>query len=184
MLISFIIIKFRYRVTLGGDDFILYDSYEDDDIDQDDEQARANRIIIFGSRRNIEILMKCLLWFLTGTFKTAPHIFSQIFTIIGLVKRPGDTLGSDDIETAVPLVYALLPSKTQVHYTKVLQAVKDFAARHRIRGVGPQRIMTDFEMEIITAAKTVHPQGEVSCCFFHLGQSAYKKVQQKGLQQE
>ena len=79
-------------MTTGGEDFIIYDSYEDDDDDDDldDEDRRRNRVVVFAPKRNIEILMKCAMWFLDGTFKTAPHIFTQIFTILGLIKRPGD----------------------------------------------------------------------------------------------
>ena len=84
---------------------------------------------------------------------------------------------------AVPLVYALLPSKTQDNYVRVLDAVKSAATRFRLRGDGPRKIMSDFEMGIINAGKTIFPNADVKCCFFHLGQASYRKVQQLGLQE-
>lgn len=173
----------RYRVTLGGEDFVLFDSYDDREDDDDDEEARRNRVIVFGTRRNVELLMKCIMWFLDGTFKTAPHIFTQIFTILGLMKRPGPAVDDDDVTTAVPLVFALLPSKTEAHYFDVLQSVKDAAAKFRVRGTGPEKLMTDFEVGIINAAKRAFPEADIKCCFFHLGQSSYRKVQNAGLQE-
>ncbi len=83
-----------------------------------------------------------------------PHIFLQVFTILGLVVRSGTDAEDPDTPVSLPLVYALLPSKTEVHYTLVLQKVKEAAARFCIRAAaGPTKIMTDFEMGIINAAR-------------------------------
>ncbi len=43
--------------------------------------------------------------------------------------------------------------------------------------------MTDFEERIINAAQEVFPEIQIACCFFHLGQSVYRQVHDKGLQQ-
>lgn len=56
-----------------------------------------------------------------------------LFTILGLVVRSGTDAEDPDTTVSLPLVYALLPSKTEVHYTLVLQKVKEAAARFRIR---------------------------------------------------
>ena len=42
--------------------------------------------------------------------------------------------------------------------------------------------MSDFEKGIINAAAEVYPEAEIKCCFFHLGQALYKRVQESGLQ--
>ncbi|KAK7604825.1 hypothetical protein V9T40_006011 [Parthenolecanium corni] len=42
--------------------------------------------------------------------------------------------------------------------------------------------MTDFEKAIINACQGVYPDVSVSCCFFHLGQSVNRHVQQEDLQ--
>ena len=66
------------------------------------------------------------------------------------MKRPGDTVDDTDVETAVPLVYTLLPSKSQVHYTEVLQAVKDAATMFRARGNGPGKCVRIHQIAIWT----------------------------------
>lgn len=157
----------------------MYDSYVEED-DADEEK----RIILFSTKRNLEILFKCALWFVDGTFKTAPHIFLQIFTILGLVVRSGPDAEDPDTAVALPLVYALLPDKAQEHYVTVLEKVKDIAARFRIRATLPTKIMSDFEMAIINAVRLVFPAAIIRLCFFHLGQSCYRKVQRVGLQEQ
>ncbi|XP_052130580.1 uncharacterized protein LOC127751301 [Frankliniella occidentalis] len=104
----------RHQSTLGGVQFVLYDSFKEDDGDEN------NRVIVFSTRRNIKILFKYIMWFLDGTFETAPHIFTQIFTILGLVVRSAAFTGDPYTAVALSLVYALLPSKTEAHYTLVL----------------------------------------------------------------
>jgi len=43
--------------------------------------------------------------------------------------------------------------------------------------------MADFEKAIISASLQTFPDVNVSCCFFHLGQSMYRKIQSEGLQE-
>ena len=49
----------------------------------------------------------------------APNIFTQVFTILGVVTRATDT---GESKVALPFVYALLTSKEGTQYAKVLQA--------------------------------------------------------------
>lgn len=42
--------------------------------------------------------------------------------------------------------------------------------------------MTDFEQAIINASYEVFDDVSISCCFFHLGQSLYRNIQENGLQ--
>ena len=165
----------RYRRTSNGENFILVDTFDDDD-------EAENRVIALSTRRNLQLLANAKTWFLDGTFKTAPHIFTQIFVIMGTVSRPAATVGQPIEEVALPLVYGLLSNKTQAAYKIVLAAVRDEADRLGIPNVTPQTIMTDFELAIINAAQEVFPTTSTKCCFFHLGQSLYRRVQSEGLQ--
>lgn len=49
--------------TSTGDNFLIYDSHNDEDDELD------GRIIVFATRRNIEVLASSSTWFLDGTFK-------------------------------------------------------------------------------------------------------------------
>jgi hypothetical protein len=169
----------RFTKTLLDENFVLYDSGAPDVDDDDDESGNEeSRIIVFGMRRNVELLCQSSVWFLDGTFKTAPNIFVQIFTILGLRSRAG----RPDETTAFPFVYAFLPSKTSDAYKAVLASVCDAVAQYNVRQCNPQRIITDFELSIINACREIYPQVPVSCCFFHMGQSLYRRIQEIGLQ--
>ena len=89
----------EYQKTLHGNQFLLLDRISDDE----DE----GRVLVFATRRNIEMLCKSPIWFVDGTFKVSPTIFTQLFTIIGLHKR-NHPRGED---TPLPYVYALLEGK-------------------------------------------------------------------------
>lgn len=65
-----------FRTTLTGDSFLMYDSYEEEDEDYD-----GGRIIIFGTRENLQNLCRSPTWFVDGTFKCAPSIFFQLKSV-------------------------------------------------------------------------------------------------------
>lgn len=178
----------RYQKTLLGEQFVLYDSGPppqacDDDDDEEEQEEEEDqpvtpRIIVFATRRNIEMLCASSIWFLDGTFKTAPNLFSQLFTVIGLRARAGHP----DEVVAVPFVYALLTGKTTAMYQKVLEVVKEAVDTFHVAPCTPDKIMTDFELGIINACRAVYPAVPISCCYFHLGQIIYRRVQEEGLQ--
>ena len=95
-----------YQKALVGEQFLLYDSGSKEEEEEDEEGPR--RVLVFTTRKNIELLCKCSMWFVDGTFKTSPSIFAQIFVIMGLRRR----VGSEE-EVAIPLVYCLLSGKEQ-----------------------------------------------------------------------
>lgn len=52
-----------FTKTSTGDNFLIYDSKNDEDYEPKD------RIIVFATRRNLELLSSSSIWFLDGTFK-------------------------------------------------------------------------------------------------------------------
>ncbi|XP_043473262.1 uncharacterized protein LOC122505604 [Leptopilina heterotoma] len=166
----------RYRKTIVGETFLIYDSIES-------SEDRDSRVLVFSTRRNLELLFQSSTWFLDGTFKVSPNIFTQVFTILGMVKENVGDIEDEEYNTdvALPLVYALLSSKESAQYSAVLTAVKTAAQEYHIDG-SPAKIMTDFEQGILNSCAEVFPDTTVLCCFFHLGQSVYRRVQAEGLQ--
>ncbi|KAF0724082.1 MULE domain-containing protein, partial [Aphis craccivora] len=75
-----------------------------------------NRILIFGRQRGLEILATSNEWFVDGTFKIAPILFTQVFVILGT--RNGGVH---------PCIYALLPNKNQATYNRLLIEIKNLA---------------------------------------------------------
>lgn len=152
-----IVIPDRYKVTHDGQDFLLFDSGSEDN----------NRFFIFGTNDNLRLLETTAHWFMDGTFKTAPTLFYQLFTVHALVN--GRT---------VTCIYALLQNKTQDTYTKLFNILTTLNANLK-----PTSVMIDFEMAVINSLEIVFPESEVKGCFFHLSQNIYRKIQENGLQQ-
>lgn len=121
--------------------------------------------------------MRATAWFLDGTLKTAPDIFFQLFAILGLITQI--SRGREQT-VALPFVYALLESKAEVAYSKVLEVVLRHAERLTIAVTLPAYAMTDFELAIINAIRR-HIEN-VRGCFFHLRQNVYRQIQANGLQ--
>ena len=173
----------RFTRTLSGKLFLLHDTGPADEEDSDDDDIEfeedddSSRVIVFATRRNIELLCQSPIWFVDGTFDVSPNIFAQLFTVLGLVQRRNPVGES----VALPLVYALLPGKTQDMYKEVMAAVRDAVERYRVNACTPLKIISDFELGIIRACEEVYPGVPVTGCFFHLSQSIYRRVQEEGL---
>lgn len=163
----------QFSVTANGEQFLLYDSHNDEE-----EELTCGRIIIFATDENLRRLFRCKLWSADGTFKSSPSIFYQLFTIMGALKY----LHNDKEKTVfLPLVYALLERKLQETYSKVFEVLIREAQKLGILVVFPETVINDFEVAIIHAIYA-HFGEMVLACFFHLRQSIYRHIQQEGLQ--
>lgn len=96
----------EFRVTTAGALFLIYDSVEDERYN-----LTCGRILIFSTTENLRRLMSCLTWYVDGTFKSAPSIFFQLFTILGSETQIHN---GNEQTFALPYVYALLESKQEV----------------------------------------------------------------------
>ena len=147
----------QYQRLENGELFLLYDS----------GVGVANRIIIFGTQRNLDMLDMYDQYFMDGTFKIVPDLFYQLYTV--------------HVMTAagymIPALFSLLLNKTRETYSRVFAQMKVLRPN-----VFPNRIMVDFEQAAISAAEEAFPQAVISGCFYHLSQSVYRKVQSEGLQ--
>lgn len=140
------------RKTTRGNDFLLWDSGEADE----------SRTLMFGTTDNLLLLQENQHWFIDGTFKVSPTLFTQLFSIHALINN-----------SAYPLVYVLLPNKTENGYERVLRKIVELQP-----GLNPASIMADFEKASLNACATVFPGALLAGCFFHLGQSLWRKVQE------
>ena len=87
--VATMVVPDQLKVTSTGDDLLLFDSGPNID----------NRIMIFLTARNLDILHNSPHWFADGTFKIVLELFFQLYTIHAL--REG---------RLVTRVYALLPN--------------------------------------------------------------------------
>ncbi|XP_052123549.1 uncharacterized protein LOC113215949 [Frankliniella occidentalis] len=157
----------KYKNTLDGKEFLIYDSWND----EEDDEPPQNRILVFSTRQFLKRLTQSLIVNLDGTFETSPDIFTQVFTIHG--EYGGEVF---------PFVFALLPDKSEASYRTVLQAVVDKCRDMRIASPKPVTVISDMEVGIINATKTIFSDAEIRLCLFHLRQAAWRHLQEGGLQ--
>jgi hypothetical protein len=110
----------QYQVTHSDEPFLLYDSGID----------RSNRILIYSTETNLRALTTTGHWFADGTFKVAPELFYQVFTIHALVDN-----------NIMPCVYALLLKKIEDAYFEMFQQLL-----HLKPTLHPRTLMIDYEV--------------------------------------
>lgn len=120
-----------------------------------------DRILIFASDEQVDILQDAEEFLVDGTFKVVPEIFYQLFIIHGVFR-----------DHVIPLVYALLRRKNAQTYQRLINEIINIAPRW-----SPRDIMLDFEQSSIGAFRSTFPNVLLSGCYFHLRQSIHRKLQ-------
>jgi len=108
------------------------------------------RIINLCTPGGLDLLSASENWFADGTFKSAPPIFTQMYTVH--VLKYG---------ICVPTLYALLPDKKTSTYVKLFEKLKE-----KQPSLYRKSILTDFEHVSGNAFKKVFPHIETRGCFF------------------
>ena len=153
-----LVLQGEFTQTTAGEPFLL------------SNDGDREKILLFSTTRNLQHLAANSTIYGDGTFYTRPSLFSQLYTLHGIV---------DD--QMYPLVYALLPGKGEVIYTRFLQLLKT-ACSDRDIDLQPTRVFFDYESAVQNAARAAFPGVDVRGCFFHYTQCIWRKVQNTGLQ--
>ena len=152
-----LIIPFQYtQITEGNNNipFLLFDSGPSED-----------RILIFSTWRNLQLMSNSQHWFADGTFKTTPSLFDQLYTIHGI-----------KYNNVIPLVFILMPNRDEQTYLRVFNELSILQPN-----LNPASIMTDFERAAINAFHTTFPNATQRGCFFHFTQCVWRRIQDCGL---
>ena len=104
-------------------------------------------------------------WMADGTFKMAPQLFFQLYTIHAI---------RDNL--VFPCLCALLGRKNRRTYEEMWRLIKMYAPN-----LNPRFCILDFELAAKSAIISAFPHIEVRGCFFHLSQSIWRKIQDLGL---
>ena len=112
---------------------------------------------MFGSLDNVTALSDSDHWMLDGTFSSSPQLFSQLLTVHGHF----------DSGWHMPLVYGLLPGKTEVLYTDFFDHLDSLAQSD------PQSILCDYEKGLYNALHSIVPSATIRGCYFHFKQALY-----------
>ena len=157
-----IVIVPPYDKNAKNERFLLYDSGVEDE----------DRLLIFASDWAIEKLCHCDMMFCDGTFKTVPEQFAQLFTIHGKYRN-----------FVFPFVFCLTTRLDENTYHRVYDVLKEKAVELGLQ-LAPKKIMMDFELGNINAARAAFPRAEVHLCLFHFTKSLWRHVQLLGLRRE
>ena len=136
-----------------------------------EDTGGKDRILVFATEENIQLLAKMEWVFADGTFKASPKIFGQIYIIMGCLKK------NAEYKEYIPLVFGLLPNKQKKSYVRFLEILKKHAPQ-------PMQIKTasmDFEVGEINAWKEVFPSISIHLCNFHFNQNIFKPIVRVGL---
>lgn len=99
-------------------------------------------------------------WFTNGICKSAPSIFTQIYTIYVM-----------KFNTKIPVVFVLLPDKCTVTYSYLIKTLKSHIP------VNPKTIITDLEQSAIMEFKEHFSNIISRGCHFHLNQCVLWRIQ-------
>ena len=131
------------------------------------------KVLLFSTENNLKKLAESNYWIMDGTFKTAPNMFLQIYSIHAPV-------GGKENSRILPLVYFVMSRKSEEAYKRAFEDLCDSAAEYNIK-LAPSFIITDFEKAAINAALAEFPGAINKGCFFHLCQNIWRKIQNSGL---
>jgi hypothetical protein len=104
-----------------------------------------------------------------GAFYSCSELFYQLYTLDGYIE-----------DTSYPLVFALLPNKTEQTYTRLFTMLKGALLKNNLF-LTPQLVLMDFETAARNALKAVFPQMTLKACCFHFALCIWRKTQACGL---
>ena len=92
------------KLSHSSDTFLYFDSGKSD-----------SRILVFATLPALDLLSQSEICHCDRTFSVAPDVFYQVYTIHGVIEN-----------AVIPLVYALLPNKTQNTYENIFGCLEQF----------------------------------------------------------
>lgn len=130
----------------------------------DDSSSKGDRMIVFTTKKNLELLSTHRNWFMDGTFDITPTFFTQLYTIHIIIEK-----------RSFPMLNSLLPNKKMETYKRLFKIIKSGVSQY------PSSINIDYEKAVMSAATSVFGREcKVNGCYFHLSQSLFRRVQTKG----
>lgn len=150
-----LVIPKEFQETLRGDNFLLYDSHQ-----------QNSRIFIFGTEESLSLLEQTDRWFCDDSVKVLPKLSCHLFCVHSI----------NNSNLVIPCLYGLLPNQDESTYNDFLKEILSIKPN-----LCPKRILSNFELPAINALLSRWPNVKIEGCFYHLLQAIYRKVQSEGL---
>ncbi|CAF3357487.1 unnamed protein product [Rotaria socialis] len=151
-----------YKHAIDGNRFLLADEL----------LARRERLLIFASDHQLDLLFQSPVIYMDGTFSKSPPHFMQVYIIHAVL-----------FDICVPCVFCLLVNKKALTYRHIFLELKE-KAKERGKVFSPITIMSDFESGVIPVLKSEFPSSKHYGCFFHFCQAVYRQIQHLGKQKD
>ncbi|CAF4990064.1 unnamed protein product, partial [Rotaria socialis] len=117
-----------YQQTLSNERFLLVDLFM---------TRGKDRILVFSSDQQLELLFESETIFMDGTFDTTPPNFKQVYLI-----------HAQKFGQGLPVAFCLLPNKRGKTYTELIEQLKE-KANTMGKQFKPKRIITDYEPTLL-----------------------------------
>ena len=98
----------------------------------------------------MDLLQRSKRWYIDGTFRIAPQLFSQVLVLL-----------AEEHGGVHPVIYGLLPNKTAMTYRRFLDMILGLRAN-----LNPDSISCDYEIALFNTVSAVFPNAEIFGCFF------------------
>jgi len=153
--------KFKKTTTNPPTKFLYIDTGKDD----------PSRILGFTTLKFMTVLFKSQTIYSDGTFSVVP-LKSGVYQLYTL---HGEVSALNNETKTLPLVFCLLPNKSEDTYTRMLAEIVRVGSE---LGLTPKasEFMIDFEYAMINAIRTVMTVADIILCYFHFNQSIWRKI--------
>ncbi|CAD5126386.1 DgyrCDS14525 [Dimorphilus gyrociliatus] len=125
-----------------GRNFLLNNTFIPDDFLRKDIFENGERIIIFSTLKQLNLLSVSKIWYVDGTFSIVKQPFKQLFSIHSFLKKEGAL-------KQVPLLFAFMTSKKKKAYN-ILFRVRTL--NELLEYKTPKKIVLDYERAVWKAA--------------------------------
>ena len=127
-------------------------------------KSNTDTLFVFSLTLFSFAIVQCSIWNADGTFRTAPKLFSQSYTI-----------HAHNNFSMKPIVFAALPDKYETTYSILLQALIEYAKTNNFI-LSPTSILIDFELSAFNAFKSFFPNANILFCHFHFAKNIIKNL--------
>jgi hypothetical protein len=138
-----------YQQTLSSKRLLLMDFFV---------KRGKERVLVFSSNQQLELLFNSDIIFMDGTFSTTPENFDQVFLIHVQLHNQGEEIilyliiALSFSPKGMPVAFCLLPNRRATTYIDVLQRFKAEAIKIN-KVFEPKRVISDFESSFIAAVR-------------------------------
>ncbi|CAF1497990.1 unnamed protein product [Rotaria sordida] len=167
-----------YQQTLSNKRFLLMEYYL---------KRAKERVVIFSSDQQLNLLFNSDVIFIDGTFSAAPENFDQVFLIHVQQFNQGNSIVCYPVIyrnffcflKCLPVVFGLLPNRRTTTYMDLFKRLKEEAiAINKV--FEPKQVVSDFESALVSA----FPNASHTGCNFHFIQAVHRNITNLGLASE